>query len=46
MKKQLTSDGVKTILMPFGLKAVFYICFFLAASRLDIFVSLGVDWHF
>jgi len=47
MKKQLTSDGVKTILMPFGWKAVFYICFFLAAGRLDIpraWLLLGIDY--
>jgi hypothetical protein len=47
MEKQLTRDGVKTILMPFGLKAVFYICFFLAADRLDIFrawLLLGIDY--
>jgi protein-S-isoprenylcysteine O-methyltransferase Ste14 len=47
MQKQLTQDGVKTILMPFGWKAVFYICFFLAAGRLDIFrawLLLGIDY--
>ena len=47
MKKQLTSDGVKTILMPFGWKAVFYICFFLAAGRLDLtraWFLLGIDY--
>jgi protein-S-isoprenylcysteine O-methyltransferase Ste14 len=47
MDKQLTQDGVKTILMPFGWKAVFYICFFLAAGRLDIFrvwLLLGIDY--
>jgi len=46
MKKQLTRDGVKTILMHFGWKAVFYICFFLAAGRLDIFrawLFFGID---
>jgi protein-S-isoprenylcysteine O-methyltransferase Ste14 len=47
MLNQLTSDGVKTILMPFGWKAVFYICFFLAAGRLDIpraWLLLGIDY--
>jgi protein-S-isoprenylcysteine O-methyltransferase Ste14 len=46
-EKQLTSDGVKAILMPFGWKAVFYICFFLAAGRLDItraWLLLGIDY--
>jgi len=47
MQKQLTQDGVKTILMLFGWKAVFYIFFFLAAGRLDIFrawLLLGIDY--
>jgi len=47
MKQQLTRDGVKTILMPFGWKAVFFICFFLAAGRLDIpraWIFLGMDY--
>ena len=47
MEKQLTRDGVKTIFMPFGLKAVFYICFFLFAGRLDIpraWLLLGIDY--
>ena len=47
MKQQLTKDGVKTILMPFGWKAVFFICFFLAAGRLDIpraWIFLGMDY--
>jgi protein-S-isoprenylcysteine O-methyltransferase Ste14 len=47
MKKLLTRDGVKTILMPFGWKTVFYICLFLAAGRLDIFrawLLLGIDY--
>ena len=47
MDKQLTDDGVKTILMPFGWKAVFYLCLFLAAGRLDIFrawLLLGIDY--
>jgi len=47
MQKQLTRDGVKTILMLFGWKAVFYICFFLAAGRQDIFrawLLLGIDY--
>jgi len=47
MKQQLTRDGIKTILMPFGWKAVFFICFFLAAGRLDIsraWIFLGMDY--
>jgi protein-S-isoprenylcysteine O-methyltransferase Ste14 len=47
MKQQLTQDGVKTILMPFGWKAVFYLCLFLAAGRMDIFrawLLLGIDY--
>ena len=47
MEKQLTRDGVKTILMPFGWKAVFYICFFLVAGRLDIpraWLLLSIDY--
>jgi protein-S-isoprenylcysteine O-methyltransferase Ste14 len=47
MKKQLTSDGIKTILMPFGWKSVFFVCLFLAAGRLDIFSAwlfLGMDY--
>ena len=47
MKQQLTKDGVKTILMPFGWKAVFFICFFLAAGRMDIpraWIFLGMDY--
>ena len=47
MNERLTQDGVKTILMPFGWKAVFYICFFLAAGRLDIsraWLLLGIDY--
>ena len=47
MKQQLTRDGVKTILMPFGWKAVFFICFFLAAGRLDIpraWIFLAMDY--
>jgi protein-S-isoprenylcysteine O-methyltransferase Ste14 len=47
MRKQLTKDGVKTILMPFGWKTVFFICFFLAAGRLDIpraWIFLGLDY--
>jgi len=47
MLYQLTKDGVKTILMPFGWKAVFYVCFFLAAGRLDIpkaWLLLGIDY--
>ncbi len=45
--EKLTKDGVKTILMPFGWKAVFYIGFFLAAGRLDIpraWLFLGIDY--
>jgi protein-S-isoprenylcysteine O-methyltransferase Ste14 len=47
MEKQLTKEGVKTILMPFGWKAVFYVCFFLAAGRLDIpraWLLLAIDY--
>ena len=47
MKQQLTRDGVKTIFMPFGWKAVFFICFFLAAGRLDIsraWIFLAMDY--
>ena len=47
MKQQLNKDGIKTILMPFGWKAVFYICLFLAAGRLDMpraWILLGIDY--
>ncbi|HSG26760.1 MAG TPA: isoprenylcysteine carboxylmethyltransferase family protein, partial [Anaerolineales bacterium] len=47
MKQQLTRDGFKTILMPFGWKALFFICFFLAAGRMDIpraWFFLGMDY--
>lgn len=47
MQNQLTKQGVKTILMPFDWKAVFYICFFMAAGRMDIFrawLLLGIDY--
>jgi protein-S-isoprenylcysteine O-methyltransferase Ste14 len=45
--EKLNRDGVKTILMPFGWKAVFFICFFLAAGRLNIpraWLFLGIDF--
>lgn len=47
MNERLTQDGVRTILMPFGWKAVFFICFFLAAGRMDIpraWIFLGMDY--
>jgi len=46
-EKRLTRDGVKTILMLFAWKVVFYSCFFLAAGRLDIpraWLLLGIDF--
>ncbi len=47
MGKQLTRDGVKTISMLFVWKAVFYVCFFVAAGRLDIpraWLLLSIDY--